>query len=180
MNMENMTQTESIPAPSIGRRFYQDVAALVMRPGGFYEALPGAKTPWDALLFLGLSAVVYSVMAMLFTPANRSLFFVLYLLNAVLMPFSIALVLHCVFRFVYPGRFTYGLLLGVTAYANVVLLFSWIPGIAPFAELLRFWFIGLGLAKTGGISGMRAFFAICATITIVVVLVYFIQFMVRF
>ncbi len=180
MNMENITQAEPVPAVSIGRRFYQDVTALVMRPGSFYEALPGAKTQWDALVFLGLSAVVYSVMATLFTPANRSLFFVLYLLNAVLMPVCLALVLHCVFRFVYPGRFAYGLLLCVTAYANGVLLFSWIPGIAPFAELLRFWFIGLGLAKTGGISGMRAFFAICATLTIVAVLVYFMQFMVRF
>jgi hypothetical protein len=66
-------------APSIGRQFYQDAVHLLMRPGSFYEALPAAKIVGTYMLFLGLTAAVYSVLVAVFTTGEaaavlRSLF----------------------------------------------------------------------------------------------------------
>ena len=180
MRIETINTGATMSIQSIGRQYYRDGVSLLMRPGRFFEALPSAKTQRDILLFLGLTALIYSVLATLFTAANRPMYFVLYSLNALLMPVVTALVLHLLFRVFSPGRFAYGILLGVTAYANGVLLLAWIPGIAPWAELLKYVLIGLGLVKTGGISGLKAFSAIVATGAILIMMVYLLQFAMRF
>ena len=51
----------------------------------------------------------------------------------------------------------YGNILKITAYANTGLLLAWIPGMAPFAEIYKYILIGMGVSKTGNISGFRAF-----------------------
>jgi len=180
MTVATVNTGEPMSIQSIGRQFYQDVAHLLMRPGSFYAALPTGKNQADKLIFLGLTALVYSVMVGFFTAAPRPMIMVLYAMNALLMPVVTALVLHLLLRVVYPGRYTYGLLLGVTAYANVVLLLAWIPGLAPWAELLKYGLIGLGLVKTGGISGLKAFLAVAATGVVLVMMVYWLQYVMRF
>lgn len=180
MTMETIKPGETMTAQSIGRQFYQDAVHMLMRPGSFYEALPAAKNRRDYMIFLGLTAAVYSVLVAVFTTAQRPLFIVLYLISALLLPVVTATVLHLLFRFFDPGRYTYNVLLGVTVYANVVLLLAWIPGIAPLAEVGKYVLIGLGLVKTGGISGLKAFFAILATAVVLVLMVYALQYMMRF
>ena len=180
MTIKATNPGQPISVKSVGRQFYRDVVHLLVRPGSFYEALPAARNRRDYLLFLGLTAVIYSVLSACFTAAHRPMFIGLYVVNALLMPVVTALVLHLVFRILGPERYTYGLLLGVTAYANVVLLLAWIPGMAPWAEMVKYVWIGLGLVKTGGISGLKAFFAIAATAVILVMTIYLFQVLVRF
>lgn len=175
-----MRPDEPARLKTVARQYYQDVAGLLKGPGSFYAALPAAKNQADLLTFLVLTALIYSVLGAFFAVAHHGTVIVLSLMNALLMPVVTALVLHLLLRMVYPGRFTYGLLLGVTVYANVVLLLAWVPGVAPWAELLKYGLIGLGLMKTGGLSGLKAFLAIVATGVVLVMMVHGLQFLMRF
>jgi hypothetical protein len=170
MTMETTTHQE--PVQSTGRQFYQDLIQLTMRPGSFYAALPGTRSVRNGLLFLVITAAINSVPAAFFATAQQPMFIVLHLMNALLMPLLISITLYLLFWMVLPGRFAFGLLFTVAAYANVVLLVSWIPGMAPWAELLKYGLIGLGLTKTGGISGWKAFLALAATAAFMVMIVH--------
>lgn len=180
MTTDNRNTIDEISLKTIGRGYLRDVVGLLSRPGSFFEALPHEGHRRETLLFLAVTAVVYGVLATLFTPDLRATFIWLYLMNALLMPLVTAMALHLLLRFFYPGRYTYAVLLAVAAYANVVLLLGWVPGMAPWAEILKWVLIGLGLVKTGGIGGWKAFGVIAATVLLLVMMVYCIQFLMRF
>jgi hypothetical protein len=170
MTMETVKNPE--PIQSTGRQFYHDLIELTLRPGSFYAALPETRSPRDGLLFMVVMAAINSVPAAVFTTAPQPMFSVLHLMNALLMPVLISIMLYLFLRVVSPGRFAFGTLFTVAAYANVVLLVSWIPGMAPWAELFKYGLIGLGLTQTGGVSGWKAFVAIAATAASLVMIVH--------
>lgn len=170
---------EPISARAVCLQYYRDAARLLLQPGSFFEALPVERDRRDALLFLALTAVIYSLAATVFTTVQRPLFMALYLINALLMPVITALVMHLLLGLLCPGRYSYDLLLRVVAYANVALLLGWIPGLAPWTEILKYFLIGLGLVKTGRISGLKAFGAILSTAFLLVMMVYLFQFLMR-
>lgn len=173
--MESTRYAQTGFRPLTGRGFVQDVGQLLMRPGAFFAALPRTKRLRDALMFMGVTALLYSLAATVFTPAGGLALILLYLLNALGMPLLTALLLHPVLLVLAPGRFDYGRLLALTAYTNVVLLFAWIPGLAPWAELLKYGLIGLGLTRVGGIGGWKAFGAVVAAAMMLVLLIYGLQ-----
>lgn len=165
MTLENTQFNPTCCRLSIWRQFVRDVGQLIVRPGVFFATLADTKRLRDALVFLGLAAIIHSVPLSLLMQAGGSIFIGLHMLNALAMPLITASLLYPVLRVWAPGRFDFALLLAVTAYANVVLLFAWIPGLAPWAELLKYGLLGLGLTRTGGIGGWKAFGAIlCATV----------------
>ncbi|MCJ8500240.1 hypothetical protein [Desulfatitalea alkaliphila] len=165
MTIESTQFNPTCCRPSMGRRFFQDVGQLLVRPGVFFGTLADTRRLRDALIFMGLVTIIHSVPASLLMQAGGSIFIGLHMLNALAMPVITASLLYPVLRVWAPGRFDFALLLAVTAYANVVVLFAWIPGLAPWAELLKYGLIGLGLTRTGGIGGWKAFGAIlCATV----------------
>jgi hypothetical protein len=176
-------QTIHVDAPetakSTGRQLYQDVVRILLRPGKSYEDLPNSGSMRDILIFLGFTAVVYTLLMVIFSGGNGLVLAPLYFMNAMLMPWITAFVLFYIFRIIHPGLFPRSLLLGITAYANVVLLFAWIPGLAPLAEVYKYYLIGLGLVKTRNIGGLKAFFSLLATAGILLSAVYFLQYLMR-
>jgi hypothetical protein len=164
---------------SMGRQFYHDVVRILLRPGKTYEDLPNTGSMRDILIFLGFTAVIYTLLMMIFSGGNGLALAPLYFMNALLMPWITAFVLFYLFRIIHPGLFPRSLLLGITAYANVVLLFAWIPGLAPMAEIYKYYLIGLGLVKTRNIGGLKAFFSLLATAGILLSAVFFLQYLMR-
>lgn len=79
------------------------------------------------------------------------------------MPFITAFILYLVAMLLCKNLFTYNTLFGITAYANIILLFSWIPGVAGPAQILKFCLIGLGMVKIGRISYLKAFACLLCT-----------------
>lgn len=180
MSIVSAHSVDPLSVKAIARWYYLDVAQVLFKPGSFFEAMPAVKTRRDALIFLGLTAMIYSLPVIFLTTAQRSMFMILYLVNALLVPVATAFVLYLLLRFINPGRYSYDLLFCVAAYANVFLLLGWIPGLAPWAEIWKYALIGLGLVKSGGISGIRAFSIIVATAFLLIMIVYLLQFLMGF
>lgn len=91
------------------------------------------------------------------------------------MPFIAAFILYFVTILFCKDVFSYNKLFGITAYANVTLLISWIPGLAGPTEILKFFLIGLGMVKVGRISSLRAFMCLVACAAILLLLIHFVQ-----
>ena len=86
-----------------------------------------------------------------------------------------AVVLYLASSVLCRNRFTFQTIFGITAYASVTLLVSWVPGMALFAGLWRFYLIGLGLFKAGGLSVWKAFALILVTAAILLVVIQWLQ-----
>lgn len=156
-------------------RFYLDAVDILLKPGRFYEKMPASKNRKDYQFFLVITAIVYSLATILFLPGNRVAFLLMYLLNALAMPVITAGILFLLLRMLRPGIYKFELLFGIAAYANVVLLLAWIPGLAPWTELLKYFLIGVGLVKAGRITGLSAFLYIASTGAILVSILNFLR-----
>jgi len=139
---------------------------LLVRPGEFFEAMQpegGLGPPLTFLAvcsgFSGVLSAVYAYQDPWVTAFSR-------FANGFLTPFVLALLLYPVTLFLCGDAFTLRSLLKISAYAQVTLLFSWIPGIGWVAGLWRFYLIGLGMVRAGRITPLRAASAILAAAAI--------------
>lgn len=170
----NMTQTLSSterdrPFFVPGRSFLKMVIGLLINPGRFYEERKEEKGYCRALLFLLTVSILFTAAGTLLMPQKKGFFAVVFFLNAFLMPFLTAGILYLVTRLICRRLYSFEALFRIIAYANVTLLISWLPGIAWVGGIWKFYLIGVGLSRTGGIK-TRVVFACLATAAILLLL----------
>ena len=143
----------------------------MLHAGDFYEDLPQERAHTPPVVFLLICSVIFTILSSMFVLEKRIFFALVFFLNAFSMPFITAFILYLVTMLLCKNLFTYKTLFGITAYANIILLFSWIPGVAGPAQILKFCLIGLGMVKIGRISYLKAFACLlCAGMTMLFLL----------
>jgi hypothetical protein len=170
----SMTYNHEASSKSLFIQFYRDALNILINPKVFYESMSTEKDQQAIITFLGLTALLYSLAATFFARENQFIFLFIFFLNGSLMPFIMAAMLCLVLNLLQVG-IVYRLALGITAYANTALLFAWIPGMAPFAEIFRYYLIGVGIVKVTGLNGWKAFFVLLGTAALLLLLIYFLQ-----
>jgi hypothetical protein len=166
-----MTYDHEASPTSVFIRFYRDAVKILIHPKVFYESMPAEKDQQAIIIFLVLSALFYSVAATFFAREQQIIFLFMFFLNGSLMPLILAAIL-CLVLYLLQAGIDYRLALGITAYANTALLFAWIPGMAPFAEIFRYYLIGVGIVKVTGLSGWKAFFVLLGMGAMLLLLIY--------
>jgi hypothetical protein len=156
-------------------QFLRVSSKLLFHPGAFFEELSQHNQYAPALLFLFACSILFTLLASIFVVKKNGLLMFIFFMNSFFMPFVTAFILHLVGILLCHNVFTFQILFGITAYANVTLLAAWIPGMAWVAGIWKFYLIGLGMVKVGHISGLKAFFCLVAAATILLVLIYLLQ-----
>jgi hypothetical protein len=151
------------------------VKGVLLRPGAFFQNLPEERSLGRPTIFLLACSGVFSVIAALLSSDKKGLLAGIYFANAFLTPWIMAAVLYLASTVLCKNRFTFQTIFGITAYASVTLLVSWIPGTALFAGLWRFYLVGLGLVRAGRISVTRAFVLIMVTAAILLLFIQWFQ-----
>jgi hypothetical protein len=173
--LETRTMIESgqgMKGFNLFHQFLENVKKVLLRPGTFFQNLPEERSLGRPAIFLFVCSGVFSVLAALLSPEKRGLLAGIYFANAFLTPWIMAVVLYLASTVLCKNRFTFQTIFGITAYASLTLLVSWIPGTDLLAGLWRFYLVGLGLVRAGRISVTRA----CALILVTAaVLLLFIQ-----
>jgi hypothetical protein len=157
------------------REFFRHLGKLLFHPGTFYEGRSTNRGFGAALGFLVFSSFLYGVLASVFIPQKRLLFGTIFSLNAITMPPVMALILFLITLIGSKKVFTYGSLFGITAYSNITLILAWIPGLSWVTGLWRFYLIGLGMVKLGGISPLKAFITVSVTAAVLLSFIYLLQ-----
>jgi hypothetical protein len=147
----------------------------MLHPGYFYEGLPCGNVYTSPLVFLFLCSILFTISSSIFVVHKRMFFALMFFLNAFSTPFIAAFILYLVTILFCKDVFSYNKLFGITAYANVTLLISWIPGLAGPAEIFKFFLIGLGMVKVGRISSLKAFMCLVTGAAILLLLIHFVQ-----
>lgn len=155
-------------------QFIRTVSKM-LHPGDFYAGLRRGNMYTSPLVFLLLCSILFTIPSSIFVVHKRMFFSLMFFLNAFSTPFIAAFILYLVTILFCKDVFTYKKLFGITAYANVTLLISWIPGLAGPTEILKFFLIGLGMVKVGRISSLKAFMCLVAGAAILLFLIHFIQ-----
>ena len=148
---------------------------LLVRPGEFFERMEPVGGLGPPLTFLAVCSAVSAVLSAAYAYQNPWFAAFSRFTNGFLTPFVLALLLYPVTMVLCRNAFTYRGLLKISAYAQVTLLFSWIPGIGWVAGLWRFYLIGLGMVRAGRVTPLRAASAILAAAAIFLVLYRVIQ-----
>ncbi|MFO8082997.1 MAG: YIP1 family protein [Desulfobacterales bacterium] len=169
-----MVYNDQVSPKLILIRFYRDAFKVLLNPKVFYESMPEQKDQQALIVFVTISSLLYSLAATLFTRDQQLIFLVMFFFNGLLMPILLAAILYLVLHLLQTG-IGYGLALAITGYANAALFFAWIPAMAPFAELFRYYLIGVGIAKVAGLSGWKAFFVLLGMGALLLMMFYFLQ-----
>jgi|GEM_PF-1129698 len=144
------------------QQFFRTISKM-LHAGDFYEGLPRERAHTPPLVFLLICSIIFTVLSSIFVVEKRIFFALAFFLNAFSMPFITAFILYLVAMLLCKNLFTYNTLFGIAAYANIILLFSWIPGVAGPMQILKFCLIGLGMVKIGRISYLKAFACLLGT-----------------
>ncbi len=169
-----MTNKNEWSIKSVFTRFYHDAVQVMINPKAFYESMPTEKNQEAIFSFLIPTALIYSVAATFFAHDQQLVFLVSFFFNGSLMPFILAAMLYLIMLLMQSG-IGYGLALGITVYANTAILFAWIPGMAPFSELFRYYLMGVGIVKVTGLNGWKAFFVLLGMGGMLLLLIYGLQ-----
>ncbi len=157
---------------TVGIGFFRDVIKIMFHPADFYREMPTTKHPLTALVFLCSCAIFYSITATFFAHEHHVTYFFLLLANGMLYPVVTALGLHLVLRATGATKAGFPATFRIVAYANAVLLLAWIPGIAPFTEIFKYYLIGTGLVNTRTTTWIKAIAAIFATLGLLLLALY--------
>jgi hypothetical protein len=157
--------------------FHEFIQTLfkMLHPGDFYEEWACRDGDASPLVFLFLCSILFAIPSSIFVVEKRTVFALMFFLNAFCMPFIAAFALYVVTFLFGKNAFSYNKLFGITAYANVTLLISWIPGLAGPSEILKFFLIGLGMVKVGRISRLKSLMCLVAAAALLILLVYCVQ-----
>ncbi len=175
MRAESMTETkpdlieqraEGGPVGKAIQAFWR----VLVRPGEFFGDMPGDGSPVLALAFLAVCSAVFSFLTGFLTPHNTPVATLIFFLNAMLTPFVLSLLLYGAAWLFCRGVFSFRTLFAVNAYASATLLLAWIPGASLPVGLWRFILVGMGLARTGGLSGKKACLVLCSAVFILLLL----------
>jgi hypothetical protein len=166
---------EGMRSGNMFQQFLDSLKGVLLRPGAFFQGLPEESTLWRPAIFLFACSGVFSVIAALLSPEEKGLLAGIYFANAFLTPWIMAGVLYLASAVLCKNRFTFQTIFGITAYASVTLLVSWIPGMALFAGLWRFYLVGLGLVRAGRISVAKALVLLLVTAAILLLVIQWFQ-----
>jgi hypothetical protein len=159
----------------------QDALRIALHPAAFYEkeALrPGGRS--QAMGFLLLASLAGSLPGSLLVADRKLFFFAVFFANAFLTPVVLTALLRLVTPLLCKGVFTAQHLFRITAYAQVTLLVSWIPGAAWMAGLWKFFLIGMGLVHGGRIRSGKAAAVLAAALLILLLLLRLVPLSARF
>jgi len=173
-----LTEPAEPARPAPFRTSLRAVPRVLLRPGEFFdeEVRTGRAGGRQAAEFLVLCGLAGSVPAALLAPAKPAALFLAFFLNALLTPLVFTALLRPVTAVLCRGAFTTRDLFRIAAYAQVTLLFSWIPGAAWPAGLWKLVLIGTGLARVGRVSAGRAAAALAAVLAILLAAVRLVPF----
>jgi hypothetical protein len=143
---------------------------LLIRPGDFFGNLTPDGELGPPITYMAVCSAVAALLAAFNAHHQPWAAAFLGFVNGFLTPFFLTLLLHGVTMAICRNAFTYRSLLKITAYAQVTLLFSWLPGIGWVAGLWRFYLIGLGMVRWGRIAPTKAASAILGAAAIFMVL----------
>ena len=143
-------------------QFFRTISKMLYA-GDFYEGLPRERSHTHPVVFLLICSIFFAILSSMFVMEKKIFFGLAFFLNAFSMPFITAFILYLVTLLLCKNLFTYKTLFGITAYANIILLFSWIPGVTGPAQILKFCLIGLGMVKIGRISYLKSFACLLST-----------------
>jgi hypothetical protein len=166
---------ESKKHDSMFHPFLDTLKGVLLRPGTFFQNLPAESSLGRPAIFLFACSGAFSIIAGLLSPEKKALLAGIYFANAFLTPWIMAIVLYLASTVLCRNQFTFQTILGITAYASVTLLVSWIPGTALLAGLWRFYLIGLGLVRAGRISVTRACALILVTAAVLLLFIQWLQ-----
>ncbi|MFO7738560.1 MAG: YIP1 family protein [Desulfatiglandaceae bacterium] len=151
--------------------FIRTLSAM-LHPGDFYEGWARRNGNASPPAFLFMCSILFTIPSSIFVVEKRMVFALMFFLNAFCMPFIASFVLYIVTFLFCKNAFSYNKLFGITAYANVTLLISWIPGLAGPSEILKLFLIGLGMVKIGRISRLRSVMCLVAAAALLLLLVH--------
>lgn len=151
--------------------FFRTVTQVCLYPGRFFGEMSQSGNYMPPLYFLLICGAANAIISTLLMPTSTFFMIFLYFLNAIGMPLLMASLLFGITRVLFKGSFEqFRTLFSISAYANVTFLFSWMPGISWIASLWNFYLIGVGMVKSGRISGLKAFLSILIALAILAVL----------
>ncbi|VBB43206.1 conserved membrane hypothetical protein [uncultured Desulfatiglans sp.] len=177
----SMTQTlpddaaRNRPGFDAVRRFLEKAIGLLINPGRFYEARKDEKGYRTAISFLLTVSILFTLAGALVMPQEKAFFAVVFFLNAFSMPFLTAGILYPVARLFCRRTFTFEALFRIVAYANVSLLISWLPGMAWVGGIWKFYLIGVGMTRTGGIKTRVVLACLAAAAVLLLLLIHLLK-----
>ncbi len=129
--------------------YFTTVSSIIGSPLNFFQTLPRENSLKRPLIFLLISSIFYSVVSISYLYDNSSIIGIIFLANALFMPFlaavfsfSVAAILPLVEKPSFSSIFS------VYAYASgVVMLLSWVPSLSWIFELIRGVLVTIGLVK---------------------------------
>jgi len=149
--------------------YFQNVKALALRPGRFFSEMPEDVGFGRSFLFLIISALIFSLIHLVFLPQNSVLMSLILFINVVGMPLITAAVGFAVSNLLMRLHLGFPKYFAVYAFASgLVLLVSWVPSLTWFAEIGKWILIGIGLVKGCRLSRLQAVFLIGISIGLMV------------
>jgi hypothetical protein len=152
------------------REWLHTARKLLVRPGKFFEELQPESGLGPPLMFLAVCSALSAILSAAYAHQNPWVTAFSHFANGFLTPFVLALLLYPVSSALCRNAFTFRSLLIISAYGQVTLLLSWIPGIGWVAGLWRFYLVGLGMIKVARITPVKAALIILAAVVIFMVL----------
>ncbi len=153
--------------------YFNTVSSIISSPSRFFQTLPQENSLARPMVFLVVSSMFYSVVSISYLYDNSGVIGLIFLVNALFMPF-----LAAVFSFsvaaVLPlaEQPSFSRVFSVYAYASgVVMLLSWIPSLGWLFELIRGVLVIIGLVKYCCLRVISA--VIVVVLTIALLLLFF-------
>jgi len=149
--------------------YFQNLKALALRPGRFFSELPEDIGFGQSFLFLIISALIFSLIHLIFLPQNSFPMSLILFINAVGMPLITAAVGFAVSNLLMRLHLGFSKFFAVYAFASgLFLLAAWVPSLTWFAEIGKWILVGIGLVKGCRLSRLQAVFLIGISIFLMV------------
>ncbi len=147
------------------KKYVSTVTAVMAHPGAFFQDRFNNVTVGQALGFLSLSALCFSITATLVNPVGGLLRNgVLLFVNAIGMVVIGSAVAYVALIATTGRRYAFFRLWNIFSLsASAVLILAWIPAAFFLTEPWRWWLIGTGLVRGLGLSKIRAVFVVLLT-----------------
>ena len=149
--------------------FLSVVSALVMRPRRFFQGLPRSADISRSLVFLVVCVFLSALLMANVKSGGFSLFALLFFSNVV-SAFVGGFILHRVVRRAFGVAAPFACTFRVIAYASLMDIVSWVPGIGILAYVYGLYLTFLGLQEVHRLNPRQAATAVLLIVVIVTVL----------
>lgn len=167
-----MTATAANPeSKALSVREYLDALVTIIRsPAGFFSSLTDTAGLRKPTMFLFISALFYSTVSMSYFYENSLTMGIVYLINAIAMPFLAAIFSFTLSGMIPGGKANFNRIFTVYAYASgAIMVVSWIPALGIILELFRAIIVTVGLKKACGMGWLKACTVVAGTAMLLLV-----------